>query len=234
MPQHSTPLPPAGRDTTDETLRGVLSAVLAGVREAIALVDAGGRVVLCNAAFESLHLGDRHPPALFDGTGALLPPEAMPQQRASRGETADLLLTHVSQDGAARAIAVTVRPMQSIRVLGTVGIVTVRDPAGQEPAPPGGDVIVLPKHDLITALSGLHGYTDLLAHTLGDDLASDLARLTVQRIFRISNRLIAMVREAEGMTQRSESRAGSASASEDVLGIVMGAVEIGRVPPGGA
>jgi len=91
--------------------------------------------------------------------------------------------------------------------------------------------VAVARHDLVTTMSGLHGYADLLAHYLHEDLASDLARTTAERILHISQRLIAMIHNAFGPSAGPSGQYAVRREIVDVREVVTDAVEIAQMLP---
>jgi PAS domain S-box-containing protein len=129
------------RRAAEDELRGqrqLLRAILDSMGEAVLVGDAGGRVLLANAAFERLHPGAAAaaPPGEWPAALGLYlpdgrtpcPPDRLPVFRAARGEACDdvrlVVVNAVHPDGA--HVSVTGRPV--VGGGGVVGgVVTIRD-----------------------------------------------------------------------------------------------------------
>jgi S-adenosylmethionine synthetase (AdoMet synthetase) len=73
--------------TASEEGRAELAAVLAGVAEAVVVVDAAGAPLRTSPAYDALLRSDGGALAPLDASGQPLAPEATPIRRAARGET---------------------------------------------------------------------------------------------------------------------------------------------------
>jgi sensor histidine kinase regulating citrate/malate metabolism len=70
----------------EESARRQMAAVLDGIEGAIVVVDAGGAIVLQNAAYVERFPDDGHLADILDTAGNRIPPSLTPLERAARGE----------------------------------------------------------------------------------------------------------------------------------------------------
>src|SRR5437868_2060970 len=82
-----------------EAERAQLAVILAGIGDAVLVVDGAGTPVRTNAAYARMTGGADAPLVPEDAQGRPLPPAEMPQARAARGETFSLEFTLPAADG---------------------------------------------------------------------------------------------------------------------------------------
>ena len=111
---------------TSEEERARLQAILAGMGDAVLVVNANGAPLLTNAAYTELfgERGERFMPR--DERGQPLPPALLPQQRAARGESFRMEFTVADAQGGQRWFEANGRPVRDSEEL------QVRDSAGRQ------------------------------------------------------------------------------------------------------
>ncbi|HEU5330904.1 MAG TPA: chemotaxis protein CheB [Thermomicrobiales bacterium] len=112
---------------TSQEERARLAAVLAGMGDAVLVVDAAGTPILTNAAYARLFGGERAGFAAHDEQGQPLPPAATPQARAARGETFQMEFTTVDTAGQRCWYEASGRPLTAGAGVGPGGVVVIRD-----------------------------------------------------------------------------------------------------------
>jgi two-component system, chemotaxis family, CheB/CheR fusion protein len=112
---------------TSQEERARLAAVLAGMGDAVLVVDAAGAPILTNAAYARLFGGERASFAAGDEQGQRLPPAATPQARAARGETFRMEFTTVDAAGQRCWYEASGQPLTGGDGVGPGGVVVIRD-----------------------------------------------------------------------------------------------------------
>jgi two-component system CheB/CheR fusion protein len=188
--------------------RARLAAVLAGMGDAVLVVDRGGRAVLANAAWDELagSLGGRFVPA--DGRGVPLPEAGTPQARAARGEAFRLDFTATAADGTRRWFEATGRPLPEDEA--GAGVVVVRDITERSLRRLQERFVAVAAHELRTPLTTLSGVLQMLARrvaTGGDERLNRhvaAAREQVRRLADLVGELTDVSRLQQGGAVRLE------------------------------
>lgn len=145
--------------------RDRMTSILHGMADAVLAVDAEGRAVMWNAAYEAM-FGD--PAVLFvpeDEAGQPLDAEAWPQQRARRGESFSSSFTTRAPDGARRWFEARGSGLQ-LPIPGWVGVVVIREVTERSLRELQEQFMIAASHELRTPIAALHGYVQLLARRL--------------------------------------------------------------------
>jgi two-component system CheB/CheR fusion protein len=134
-----------------------LAALLAGMADAVLVVDHQGRAVRTNAAYDALvrSLGGAMVPA--DEQEIPLPPAQTPQQRAARGEAFQLEFILIAADGARRWFEATGRPLGAE----DAGVLVIRDITDRTLRRLQEEFLTWAGHELRTPLTALQGYLQL-------------------------------------------------------------------------
>lgn len=156
-----------------------LHAILNSMGDALCAFDRQGRLVLRNAAAESLPLcpiklgdsGVEHM-ALYplqDAHGRPLPPESHPLARALRGEQVVNLEINVPHpDGRRSVVAITATPLLDASEQVQGAVLVYRDVTAARALERAKDEFLdLASHELKTPLTSLKGYAELLLRRLG-------------------------------------------------------------------
>lgn len=146
-----------------EARRTRLDAVLAGLSDALVVVDRGARAVFFNAAYERLFAAPRSRLRLRDAQGRALPPGELPWQRAARGESFVQEFSADTADGERRFEAIG----KTIRVdAEPEDVVVLRDVTHRSAHSVEEELFKLTSHQLRTPLTTLQGSLDRIARLL--------------------------------------------------------------------
>ncbi len=110
-----------------EEERARLEAVLAGMSDAVLVLDRDGRPVLTNDAYRRLFGDPAEAWVARDGAGQPLPPEASPRGRAARGESFEMEFTLEEPAGARRWFEASGRPIRGAEGRQRRGVLVLRD-----------------------------------------------------------------------------------------------------------
>jgi len=217
-----------------EAERAQLAAILAGVEEAVLVVDRTGTPVRMNAAYARL-VGESAV-AMDDARGVPLPPDQTPQARAARGETFNLSFSRptgvpsLRGEDTRRWFVATGQPLPEGGV--THGLVVIRDVTlSDRHRSLQDEFLALAAHELRTPLTSVQGYLDLLApllHTDGDGRT----RRYATRALHQTRQLVALVRDLTDAARLHGDTLRLTLAPLNVVPLVMEVVETARdVPP---
>jgi len=180
-----------------EAERAQLAAILAGIEDAVLVVDQTGTPLRMNAAYAQL-FGDAVV-APDDARGRPLAPDQTPQARAARGETFSLSfslptgLRSLAGEDTRRWFVATGQPLQEGGA--THAIVVIRDVTlSNRHRRLEEEFLLLAGHELRTPLTAVKGYLDLLTPLLraGSD---ERSRLYATRALHQTQRLVTLVRD---------------------------------------
>jgi two-component system CheB/CheR fusion protein len=150
--------------------RARLSAVLGSMGDAVLVVDAEGRALRTNAAYDALidALGAPFVPA--DAQGIPLPAADAPERRVARGEAFRLEFTAEAADGARRWFEASGRPLAG-EANGVAGVLVVRDITDRTLRRLQEEFLAWAGHELRTPLAALSGNLQLAGRRLeaGDE-----------------------------------------------------------------
>jgi two-component system CheB/CheR fusion protein len=146
--------------------RGRLAAVLAGMDDAVMVVDREGGMVLTNAAYDALlvRMGGALTPA--DDRGMPIPEDATPRMRAARGESFSLDFTARATDGARYWFDATGRPLEAEEA--GAGVVVIRDITDRSVRRMQEEFLQWAGHELRTPLAALQAYLQMAIRQVGD------------------------------------------------------------------
>ena len=201
-----------------EAERAQLAVILAGIGDAVLVVDRAGTSVRTNAAYARMVGGTGAPLAPEDARGRPLPPAETPRARAARGETFSLEFALADADGTRRWFEANGQPLPDDGV--GVGVVVIRDiTLSSAQRHLQDELLSLASHELRTPLTSIRGYLDLLRtrvqSTSGDER---LIRYAAQALSQM-RRLTALVSD---LTDVARLQSGN-------LTLVLDAVELGTV-----
>ncbi|HEX5502512.1 MAG TPA: CheR family methyltransferase, partial [Thermomicrobiales bacterium] len=169
-----------GMARASEEERARLQAILAGMGDALLVVDANGAPLLTNAAYDEFFgaRGERLVPR--DERGRPLPPALLPQHRAASGESFRVEFTTNDDHGGGgqrwfEANGRPVRDSAGDRVRDSVGrqrwgVVVIRDISERSLRRQQEEFIANVSHDLRTPLTAAYAGLDMLSRRLTDRL----------------------------------------------------------------
>ena len=205
--------------------RDRMTSILHGMADAVLAVDAEGRAVMWNPAYEAIFGDPAVPFVPEDEAGQPLDAEAWPQQRARRGESFSSSFTTRAPDGARRWFEARGSGLR-LPIAGWAGVVVIREVTERSLRELQEQFMVAASHELRTPIAALHGYVQLLVRRLGSsadettagyaasalaqtrrlgeltDRLFDLSLFTLNRIVLERERvdLAALARRVAGMT----------------------------------
>jgi len=208
-----------------------LEAVLASVPEAIVVVDRSAHPLIASAGYEQLIRVAGGALSFRDQDGEVVPPSAMPFERAARGESVDLELMLLGSDGEQRPYQIAVRPTGLSHTGGAVGSVTFRDLGERQVRLLQERFLALVAHELRTPLSGIRGYAELLTSYFEDDLPAADVRIVAHRVDRLAERLDLMLEDLLDVARISSGKLRIRRSMSDLRAIVLAATELTRARP---
>jgi len=206
--------------------RARLATVLAGMGDAVVVVDRDGRVVLTNAAYDELvrMLGGALHPA--DGRGIPLPVASTPQARAARAEAFRGDFTTIAADGTRRWFEATGRPLHEDQV--GAGVVVIRDITDRSVRRLHGEFLAWAGHELRTPLTALQGYLQMAGRRVGPDGDAKLRDYLDRAVVQI-RRQSSLVEELLDATRLETGRLALQTEPLDLAELATHAVEVGQV-----
>ncbi|APR85732.1 Chemotaxis protein methyltransferase CheR [Minicystis rosea] len=212
---------------TAQAEREKLAATLLGIGDALVAVDASGRPLFQNRAYEDT-LGDES--ALRDADGRPLPPDRTPAARAARCEAFRTEITIGDPSGPRRYFEAVGNPIQGPDGHAG-GVVVMRDITDRSIRVLQDRFLAMASHELRTPLVPLMGYLDMLLKLLdgADPRArryASQARQEVQRLEGLVSDLVDVVRLQTGrLTLNLE--------PVELRTVIARAAQIARVSAGG-
>lgn len=206
--------------------RARLSAILGSIGEAVVVVDATGRVIQSNPAYDALveSLGGKiDPTGLF---GDVLASEAAPRQRAASGERFQMEFTVADGSDGPRWFEVTGSPLRGDNRVG--GVLVIRETTDRRLRRLEEQFLHIAGHELRSPLTALQGYLQLARRRvdgLDDGRLSryiDAAIQQVQRQSQLINQLMEVGRLRTGKLALDLEPV-------DIVALVEGGVETMRV-----
>jgi len=215
-----------------EVERAQLAVVLAGIGDAVLVVDGTGATVRTNAAYARMVSGAGLLLAPEDARGRPLPSDETPRARAARGETFSLEFTLTAADGSRHWFEANGQPLPAHSVARAV--VVIRDiTLSSQQRHLQDEFLSLASHELRTPLTSIQGYLDLLllrAHRTSDD--ERLVRYATQALGQV-RRLAALVRDLTDVARLQSGKLTLDLAPLDLVPLVARVVETARdLPPG--
>ncbi|HEV8636653.1 MAG TPA: chemotaxis protein CheB [Chloroflexota bacterium] len=209
--------------------RARLSAVLAGMGDAVVVVDRAANPVRTNAAYDRLFAG--RPEELAQGEdGRPLGADEMPQGRAARGESFTTQFTLTAPDGSRRWFEANGQPIRSSGP--EVGVVVVRDITERSLRRFQEEFVALATHELRTPLTVIRAYLQRLIAAVpetGDERAPRRMAAVAEEQTR---RLAALVRDLHDVTRLQSGDFPIAPEMVDLRSVVGAAVETARALAG--
>jgi two-component system CheB/CheR fusion protein len=210
-----------------EAERAQLAVILAGIGDAVLVVDEAGTPVRTNAAYARMTGGAEAPLVPEDAQGRPLPPAQTPQSRAARGETFSLEFTLPAADGSRCWYEANGQPLHN----GGAGhaAVVIRDiTLSSQHRRLQDEFLALASNELRTPLTSIQGYLGLLQPLLqrrGADQHLALYAATAQHHVR---RLVALVGDFVDVTRLQSGKLTLDPAPLEVGALAAQAVETAR------
>jgi len=217
---------------TLEAERARLAVILAGMGDAVLVVDPTGAIIRTNAAYARLTGGPDSPLAPEDAQGHTLPAADTPQARAGRGETFSQEFTLATADGSLRWYEANGQPLRDTGA--GHAVVVIRDiTASSAQRRLQDEFLSLASHELRTPLTSIQGYLDLFLkrvhHTSDDEHLFYLATKAQGQ----TRRLAALVDDLTDVARLQSGKLTLDLAPVDLVPLVAGVVETARdLPPG--
>jgi two-component system CheB/CheR fusion protein len=219
-----------------EERRAWLEAVLAGMGDAVLVVDEAGRPLLHNAAYRRLFGPPDAPLAPLDSAGRPLPAGEDPRARLARGEEFAMEFLLDREDGAFRWFEAAGAPIPGAGAR-QAGVLVIRDITERSLHRLQDEFMALASHELRTPLTLVRGYADVLALALGraDAGGADLERLRsyAERISVGTHRLQRLVADLTDIARLQGARFAVERAPLRLDAVVLQAVEVARTLAGG-
>ncbi len=164
-----------------EAERARLSAILAGMGDAVVVVDADADTVLTNDAFDTLFAGGG--PSLEDEQGGPIARDQEPWRRAARGEAFVMRFAVVADEGRRRWYEASSRPIEKNGVAG--GVVVIRDVTDRSLQQLQQEFVAMLSHELRTPLTGVSAYLELIERELRDGRDARLHRYAERALTQV-------------------------------------------------
>jgi two-component system, chemotaxis family, CheB/CheR fusion protein len=210
-----------------ETEKQRLETILGGIGDAVLVVAHTGTTTLANARYREL-FGD--PEVSFvaeDEEGQTLPPEAIPQQRAARGESFSMQFTTSAPDGTRRWFEANGQPLASASERS--GVLVIRDITERSLRRMQDEFLAIASHELRTPLTSLSGYLQMLVRLYGDAAGDERPRRYATLALGQAQRLMALITELLDVTRLQSGRMTLADAPVDLAALVSRAVETAQL-----
>ena len=201
-----------------------LSAVLGSMGDAVVVVDAQGRVMRTNAAYDDLvgTLGAPFAPA--DAQGIPLGVTQTPQYRVAQGEAFWLEFTVTAADGTRHWFEATGRPLAGE----AAGVLVIRDITDRTMRHLQEEFLTWASHELRTPLAALQGYLQLAERRL-DAGADERLRRYLDLAIAETRRQASLVAELLDATRLHSGRLELEVAPLDLTALAMHTVELAEV-----
>jgi len=217
-----------------EAERAQLAVILAGIEEAVLVVDQTGTPLRMNAAYAQL-FGDAVTPD--DARGRPLAIDQTPQARAARGETFSLTfslrtgLPSLVGEDTRRWFVATGQPLQEEGA--TNGIVVIRDVTlSNRHRCLQDEFLVLAGHELRTPLTSVQGYLDLLMPLLHEG-SDERSSLYATRALHQTERLVTLVRDLTDAARMQGGKLRLDLVAVDLVPLVAQVAEMAQALPAG-
>ncbi|MFL5755162.1 MAG: CheR family methyltransferase [Chloroflexota bacterium] len=158
-----------------EQERSRLALILDSMNDAVLVVDTTGTTVMTNRAYQEMFGSRTWVPR--DDAGRPLPPEEWPQARAGRGEAFGITFNVPDTEVGLRNLEAT---CQGFTTDGWGGVVVMRDITDRSLRRLQERFIAAASHELRTPTAALHGFLQLLARRLPEDLDPTTSRYLEQ------------------------------------------------------
>ena len=215
-----------------EAERAALAVILAGIGDAVLVIDGAGAPVRANAAYARMFGGADTPFAPEDAQGRPLPPAETPRARAARGETFSLDFSLTATDGSRRWFEANGQPLHEHGAAHAV--VVIRDiTLSAQHRRLQDEFLSLASHELRTPLTSVQGYLDLLLTRVQHTSDDERTRRYATQAQGQARRLVALVRDLTDVARLQSGKLTLDLASLDLAALAAGVVETARdLPPG--
>jgi two-component system CheB/CheR fusion protein len=201
-----------------------LSALLAGMGDAVLVVDRQGRVVRTNAAYDELlqAFGGAFTPA--DDHGVPIPEDFTPARRVARGEAFRVEFTVGNSPGTRRWFEATGRPLSGDEA----GVLVIRDITDRAVRLLQEEFLTWAGHELRTPLTTLQGYLQLAERRL-DPGADERLRRYLSLAIGESRRQAVLVAELIDATRLQSGKLEIQVQPLDLVPLAAHAVELAQI-----
>jgi two-component system CheB/CheR fusion protein len=188
-----------------------LEVVVASMGAALLAVDAQGRTIMANRAYEHLWESPASELRMEDLEGRVLPQDSLPERRAARGEAFMMEFVVIGRDGVRRWYEAVGNPLRheqepgSLRTRPGGGVVVIRDVTDRTLRRLQDEFLAVASHELRTPISAISLYAGLLArlHEPGEPDAKargllDALLVETRRLGLLVNDLMDVVRLQSG------------------------------------
>ncbi len=215
-----------------EAERAQLAVILAGIGDAVLVVDEAGTLVRANAAYARMFGGAGAPLALEDAQGRALSPAETPQARAARGETFSLEFTLPAAGGTRRWYEANGQPLPDHGA--AHAIVVIHDiTLSAQHRHLQDEFLSLASHELRTPLTSVQGYLDLLLTRVQRTSDDERIRRYATQAQGQTRRLVALVRDLTDVARLESGKLTLDLAPLDLAALAAEVVETARdLPPG--
>ncbi|HEX5990983.1 MAG TPA: CheR family methyltransferase [Thermomicrobiales bacterium] len=203
--------------------RARLSAVLASMGDAVVVVDAQGRVMRTNAAYDALVGTLGAPFVSADAQGIPLPSTQTPESRVARGEAFRLEFTAAAADGSRRWFEATGRPLSG-EVDDVAGVLVIRDITDRTMRQLQEEFLTWASHELRTPLTALQGYLQLAERRVDPSVHEQVHRFLTLAI-QETRRQASLVTELMDATRLQSGKLELEPAPMDLVPMVLQTVE---------
>jgi two-component system CheB/CheR fusion protein len=201
-----------------------LSAVLGSMGDAVLVVDAEGRTLRTNAAYDTLVSAIDGPFVPADAQGIPLPATQTPAYRVARGETFLLEFTAAAADGTRRWFEATGRPLTGQ----AAGVLVIRDITDRTVRRLQEEFLTWAAHELRTPLTTLQGYLQLAERRL-EAGADERVRRYLNLAIDEARRQGTLVAELVDATRLQSGQLTLTMAPIDLVPLVAHTVELSQV-----
>ncbi len=217
---------------TLEAERARLAVILAGIGDAVLVVDQDGRPVRTNAAYTRMFGDAGAPLAPEDAHDRPLPPAETPQARAARGETFSLEFRLPDAAGSQRWFEANGQPLHDHGA--GHAVVVIRDiTLSTQHRRMQDEFLSLASHELRTPLTSVQGYLDLLLTRVQHTSDDERTRHYATRAQGQTRRLVALVRDLTDVARLESGKLTLDLTSLELGALAAGVVETARdLPPG--
>lgn len=201
-----------------------LSTILAGMADAVLVVDRDGRPIRSNNAFEEIMGGLVSPFSPANEHGVPLSAVEAPTHRVAQGESFRVEFTALARDGTRRWFEATGRPLHGDD---GGGVLVIRDITDRSVRMLQEEFLSWAGHELRTPLTALQSYLQMAARRLGrnDD---ERVRAYLASASEQAQRQAALVEELVDGTRLRSGRYSFTTSPVDLVQVVEHSVEISR------
>jgi len=210
-----------------ETERAQLAVILAGIGDAVLVVDEAGTALRANAAYARLAGGADVPLMPEDAQGLPLPSTDTPQARAARGETFSLEFALTAADGSLRWFEANGQPLHDGGAAHAV--VVIRDMTLiHQHRHLQDEFLALASHELRTPLTSAQGFLGMLLRALQRGDTTERAEIFATRARRQIRRLGTLITDLTDVARLQSSKLTLDLTPVDLVPLTIEAVEAAR------